>query len=581
MRTLLPLFVCFVTGCLFGCRNENAARQIISQAESLFATHPDSTYILLDSISLPENLSDPLLARWCMLYGQAADTLHEEMPYVHQLQRALTYYKKRKAKREEAQIGFYLGRSYVEDKEYEKAADAYLAAIEVATQAKNYNQIGAINSYLGDLYDFKEMFDLAVDKYKKSAAAFQKEGNTRKHISALRNLSRTYAFMDSCQTALKILQRADSSAIQLKDSLLISDIWNALGNVYTMMGDLDLAEKYQLNALRYDSTDMAPCYLSLSEIYRKKKDFNKAREYITKAAIPSENKYVTATSLYHSYLTEKEDNNIEKALSYFEQYEAIEDSIILLQNKADIINAEKRYDHLKLLSENIRLKIDKQREITLLAFSIILILLLLVIYLISSKKKNKKIYEQQKALDEKDIHLLNLSLSLQKEKSELESLSSQLEESKKQIYLQQSLHNQEELYARKKEEVESLEKELIRLRREKLQATPIAKKIYRLSSKVIPGNTQPLLTGKDWNTIVKTIDDIYLSFSNKLLNLNYNLTPTEIEDCYLTFFELDTTAQAILLGIAPYSVSKRRQRLRHKLNINNQNIELGEYFTSL
>ena len=124
---------------------------MINQAERLFDAYPDSVITTLDSIPLPEEMSPRLIARWCMLYARAADKIEDEMPYTNQLEIALKYYQKKKMREEEAEIGLYLGRSYVEDKEYEKAMRAYSDALEVALAIKNYNRAGYICSYMGDL----------------------------------------------------------------------------------------------------------------------------------------------------------------------------------------------------------------------------------------------------------------------------------------------------------------------------------------------------------------------------------------------------------------------------------------------
>ena len=73
------------------------------------------------------------------------------MPYTIQLEIALKSYQKKKMREEEAEIGLYLGRSYVEDKEYEKAMRAYSDALEVALANKNYNRDGYNCRYIRDL----------------------------------------------------------------------------------------------------------------------------------------------------------------------------------------------------------------------------------------------------------------------------------------------------------------------------------------------------------------------------------------------------------------------------------------------
>ena len=83
--------------------------RLINQAERLFDAYPDSVITTLDSIPLPEEMSPRLVARWCMLYARAADKIEDEMPYTNQLEIALKYYQKKKMRKEEAEIGLYLG----------------------------------------------------------------------------------------------------------------------------------------------------------------------------------------------------------------------------------------------------------------------------------------------------------------------------------------------------------------------------------------------------------------------------------------------------------------------------------------
>lgn len=577
-RTFIFLF--FFLLFLGSCEDEKTEKQLIDRAESLLKTDPDSAYALLERIPLPENLSDGLLARWCMLYGKVADTLKEKMPYVHQLARALTYYQTKDKPWEQAQIGLYLGRSYVEDKQFEKAATSYLTALNLALRSKHYNQAGYISSYMGDLYDFQDMDTLALEKYKTAADYFYQAGNYRNYVLAMRDVARAYVFADSCESALTTLQKVETVAATLKDFIVLGDIYNALGNIYSSLGQTDWAEKYFWSSLRTDASDNVPNYLALADVYRKNKDFEKARFYISKASSISHSRSSFAV-FYTSYLINKEEKNFEKALAYLEQFQAELDSIADLKNKNNIIEVEKKYDHLKILTENLQLKVVKQRNSILLILLFFLLLIVILIYQNKIKKEKYKIYEQQKTLHEKDIHLLTLSVKLQNHKNELQTLSERLEKSREQVKMEVTIEQQEAIYLRKKEEIASLNKEIIRLRRDKLRSSPIAKRVAKLSSKVIAGADHSPLTEKDWTAIEKTVNEIYLSFSGKLSQLVSPLSPTEIKYCYLVFFELNTSAQSILLHITPESVSKYRQRIRNKLGITGVNKDLYTYLVEL
>ena len=102
MRHLLILISLLSTLSFIGCRDESDAIYLIDRAESLLKSDPDSSHILLDSIAVPDNLSDKLLARWCMLSGKVADTLYTDL-LCTTLLRAQAYYKSHGTKQESSE----------------------------------------------------------------------------------------------------------------------------------------------------------------------------------------------------------------------------------------------------------------------------------------------------------------------------------------------------------------------------------------------------------------------------------------------------------------------------------------------
>ncbi len=565
-----------------GCKDETAAKKIIIQAESLYKSDPDSAYALLNTIELPDLLSEKLLARWCMIYGQVADTLGEEMPYTTQLTRALSYYKKHGTRKQQAEIGLYLGRSYVEDKEYEDAMKAYIPALEMALRAKDYNQAGYICSYMGDLYLFEAMPLFAAEKYIEAGKNFKKAGNKRSYAFALRDVGKSYSFVDSINIALVYLQKADTIVTSLGNTDDMAYIYNGLGNIYSMLDSFDLAEKYYLMSIKSDSIDNAPNYLALSEIYAKKGNLFDARLYLQKSStFFTKNGDTSIERLYDFYELEKITGNTSLSLSYLEQYVLAIDSIITLRTQMDVIKAEKKYNHQRVLVKNMQLNTNKQHMIILVVVLITICLLLIVIYQLIVKRKNIKIVRQREALTQKDIHLLKLSVDLKEQKTKLDQLSVKLSENAELLDLQKSYTEQMTVYEAKKAEMICLNNELVKLKKEKLQLSTIAKRLKKLSDKVIPGADASLLSDKDWKLIQETVDSIYYPVYSTFLRMNIDFTSTELHYCYLVFFDLDTNSVAILMNIAPDSVMKGYQRLRLKLGITGGKMELYTYLTNL
>lgn len=102
-----------------------------------------------------------------------------------------------------------------------------------------------------------------------------------------------------------------------------------------------------------------------------------------------------------------------------------------------------------------------------------------------------------------------------------------------------------------------------------------------MSSKVVAGNAEPLLTEKDWHSLIDLINQTYISFNKFISSNDYGLTSTETRYCYLAFLELDIRSESILLNINSESVSKRRLRVRQKLGCIGSNMSLYQYFVNI
>lgn len=557
MKYILP-FLILSALLLPSCRNESTARQLIEQAEQVATNNPDSAYLLLDSVSLPDDLSDKWLARWCMLSGQTADKLLKDMPYVSQLLRARKWYQQYGTPEQQAWIGLYLGRSYVEDRLYMQATDAYSEALNIARKGKAFNAAGYICSYMADLYEYNGMEAEERRKYEEAADYFKEAGNTRSYAFALRDIAKTWVFDDSCSLALQYMLEADSIVTSLHDSIGMGTIANGLGNIYSAMGEIDKAKVCLLRSLSLDSIDLAPNYSALSSLYLNNGEFDSARYYLKLADIETFNQYTPVAILYTQYEIEKASNNCEMALSLLEKYDVAKDSLYDNQREVDILDAEKRYNQLHLLNDNSELRISKLFYIVLFSISIVSCLILYLVYQIKDKRRLQKINEQQLFLEQKENRMRQLNIEM----ARLEVL----EKDKANIV---------------KAEIEEVRIEVLRLRCEKLQSSSISKKVRKAAQKVVAGADKSPLTDKDWHSMVDTIDMIYVSLSAFLHDNRSKLSQGELRYCYLSLLGLSNSEESILLNINPESVNKTRLRVRQKLHLAGNDTLLYDYLLNL
>lgn len=575
MRHLLILISLLSTLSFIGCRDESDAIYLIDRAESLLKSDPDSSHILLDSIAVPDNLSDKLLARWCMLSGKVADTLYTDLPYVQQLLRAQAYYKSHGTKQEQAKIGLYLGRSYVEDKENEKEMKVYLQALDIALRSEDYNQAGYICSYMGDLYDFEGNYLLGKDKYKEAESYFRKAGNMRSSAFALRDVGRMYAFSDSLDIALIFLLKADTIIVEVGDSSDIGTIYNGIGNIYNMLGNKELAKLYLWKNVNMSDFDDAPSYRTLAGIYIEEGDFKNARICLEKASVPSFNDMTRFSVLYGYSLLEKAEGNWEKAWFYLDEYNSASDSILTIRNRENIIKIEKEYEHLKISLENMRLKSDKQKYFIYWVISVSILLILLWVFQIRIDRKNKRLLKQEIDLSNKSNELFRLRDNLRNKQDRLEALSIQLSEKNEKLNELDSREKLEKEYEQIKKEEETLVLRIAERRKDLFLSSAIAKKVIKLSQKVVPGATKSPLSEKDWQNIITQVNEVYPFLADRLAA--FNLSAAELRYCYLSLLGLDSIGESILLHIQPDSVNKRRQRVRQRLGIIAKELDLCAY----
>lgn len=575
MRHLLILISLLSTLSFIGCRDESDAIYLIDRAESLLKSDPDSSHILLDSIAVPDNLSDKLLARWCMLSGKVADTLYTDLPYVQQLLRAQAYYKSHGTKQEQAKIGLYLGRSYVEDKENEKAMKVYLQALDIALRSEDYNQAGYICSYMGDLYDFEGNYLLGKDKHKEAESYFRKAGNMRSSAFALRDVGRMYAFSDSLDIALIFLLKADTIIVEVGDSSDIGTIYNGIGNIYNMLGNKELAKLYLWKNVNMSDFDDAPSYRTLAGIYIEEGDFKNARICLEKASVPSFNDMTRFSVLYGYSLLEKAEGNWEKAWFYLDEYNSASDSILTIRNRENIIKIEKEYEHLKISLENMRLKSDKQKYFIYWVISVSILLILLWVFQIRIDRKNKRLLKQEIDLSNKSNELFRLRDNLRNKQDRLEALSIQLSEKNEKLNELDSREKLEKEYEQIKKEEETLVLRIAERRKDLFLSSAIAKKVIKLSQKVVPGATKSPLSEKDWQNIITQVNEVYPFLADRLAA--FNLSAAELRYCYLSLLGLDSIGESILLHIQPDSVNKRRQRVRQRLGIIAKELDLCAY----
>lgn len=399
---------------------------------------------------------------------------------------------------------------------------------------------------MGDLYTEKAMRTEAIAKYEMAADYFKEGNNTDSYVCALRDMGREYACIDSISRALGILIMADSIAEASEDKDVKASIENTLGNIYVMQNKYDKAKKFFYKAL--EGRNKMPNYIALIGLYIASDSLKQAKELLLR--IPQDDFDYTYSIKNLYYQIYKSEGNYKEALTNLEEYTEIVDSLIYADGQSKILDIEAKYNNLKIEKEVISLKNKEQSYIIVLIICISALLFMIMGYLLFRKRAKEKIQNQQAELSNIKTDLYNLKLELEKKKIILNNLK-----------------EKDENYDQLQEDIIRLSANYRKLQNKLLVDSPLYKQLTKLGNQNIPGNGESLITEEQWKAITNEITTIYPELYNYIYSLDPNLPEEDFQYCCLYLFGFDTNTEAKLLNIATNSVSRKRSRLKQKLNI--------------
>ncbi|MEL5892164.1 tetratricopeptide repeat protein [Bacteroides sp. GD17] len=535
---------------LTGCHNQQdiTANKILNEAASLIEVNPDSALCTLNVILAPDSLNERNFSRWCMLSGKIADKIYTPLPAPFYMEKANRWFSKYGTAEDKAQVMLYLGRSYAEEGDKDKAMTTYTNTLDITEKHKLYNLAGHTNSYIAALYESKSMYSIAINKYKIAADLFKSIDKTDSYICALRDIGRGYALMDSLNAAESIMLLADSLATHLsKDDELKSSINNSLGNIYSLQEEYGKAIQYLKRAIRQDNKSI-PNNAALIQAYINSDSIHKAYELLKKLPLDTSKYTYTIKDLY--YQINKVQKDYKQALENLEECSLILDSVIYAETQSQILTIESKYNYLKTQKENEKLKSTQQRHILILTVSVLLLIITSISYQLYKKKAKEKNQEKEIELNHAQIKILHLASELEKKKAIL-------------IETQKEKNEYKALEA----EVATLSANYQKLQRKMLTDSDLYKELARLANSKTPKNDKTIITDKLWERITHEITFIYPTFYTYVYSLCPNLSEQEWRYCCLYMFAFDSNEEAKLLNIMPDSVKTKHSRLRQKLNI--------------
>lgn len=559
--------VAIVLFLIMGACNNHPQAPILLEVEKIIEEQPDSALSILNKVENINQLSEKDHATYCLLLTQAQDLNYITHTSDSLIKIAATYFEKSNDKHKASLSYYYMGRVNTDLHDALKAQEFYLKALEIGEKTKDYHLLAKICNNLGTLYNYQDIYDLALPMQKKALyyINMEQKQDTVNMSYILRNTARTFTPMNLEDSAVIYHKQA----LKYSRPYNISSILVDLGNIYIYKNEYVEAKKY-IDLAQNSTTilkTLYPIYLSKGKLLSAMGQLDSAKYYLTQCS-QSSNIYTQAGSLYHLAQVALKENDLNNYVKYTETYSTLRDSITKHSHFENIRIAQSMFNYQRIAKEKDQFeKKAAQRMIFIYQVIIIFFLTIAIFIFIFKREKIKK-----KRLTEL--------------KEEQYKRSQQyIENNNKQIFqLTETLHS-------KQEEMSEVERQLYEARKlmlemenrqifEKQGTILLLEKDFHNSSIYIRIHREDdiQLSPSEWEELHQLIDATYPDFTNRLIRLYPQISIEEIHICYLVKMQLSIKKIAFIMHITSSGVSQCRRRLYKKFTGEPQNTEKFDRF---
>lgn len=400
-RSNIQLIVGLTLLCLVcSCRPDSKNAALLSQADSLMQTHPDSALTLLHAIEHPTRMNSADRAEYALLFTQANHKNYVVQTRDSLIQVAVDYYADGDDKEREAKAYYYLGCVQEEMNDQVAAVEAYLKALEVKPkESGDVELLTMIYERLGSCYQRQGFYDKAMDMFRASYRVNLKHNKKEDIIYSLQGISSVHMYQERWDSAAYYCNRRIEVARMLGDSTWVSIAFNNMAHICVNQKNYEKARLCVLKSIKEGSNGgkVAADYNLLGGILVKMGQLDSARHYLSLSKATCRDRLNTrAASFSMLYDLEKAAGNYKLAVAYNDTFALLFDSLIRAERKTDI---GKLIDNYAFEDRKRELAHAHKHTVTLLFGGFIALAVgLLLLYLIVDRHRNNKYIALQRSL---------------------------------------------------------------------------------------------------------------------------------------------------------------------------------------
>lgn len=562
MKLTKLLFIIFLLSHFYSCDNKPLP-YTMKVANSLVNTHPDSVLALLKQFRDSINLEP----KETQIYYQLLTIKAKDKAYITHtsdsiLLKVLHYYENKKDKRHLPEVYYYAGRVYRDLGDAPQALDFFFQAIDASYLYMDYKLVSRIYSQIGTLYLYQNVYDKAPEAFCKAYQFSILSKDSISMIYNLRDIGRAFSTQEKVDSAIYYYKKADMLADKIENLNLKRIINGELSGYYTKLGMYQEAYKsMQIAFKKINVINLAPRYSTAAQYYYYTNQLDSAIYYYTQLSFMDKYSYKAEGYQGLSYIA-RSKGEYKKALEYLDKDLAYTDSARSIIQTEIVRKINSLYNYQLKEKENNRLQHQASNHkiwnIILISF-LIFLMLLFVTYQQYHKRKEQETLLQQEKIERILREEYNQSLSyIEQNKRQIK----ELEESLKAAEKTSNLLTQDLLRLQKRN-IEKNNEQIIVKQELKEHTITILKKssIYK---KFLQADQGEKIRKEDWQELIKSIDETYSQFTQRLLEL-YPMKTIEMQVCLLIKIGLPPTQIAFITAHTKQAITSIRKRLCKKV----------------
>ncbi|MBB3187400.1 hypothetical protein [Microbacter margulisiae] len=531
MRHLL--FFCVICLFLSSCHDSFRHDKILlSRADSLMESYPNSALLLLNHITDSRRLPAPEQALYALLKNQAYDKCNISIQSDSLIRIATRYY----STRDPLRAGYawlYLARIDKKGGNAEACASALLKAGSYAAKSNNFQLQGFVYNDKAIECQAQGQPDSMLFYYRMAYGAFQKAGDRRSSALGLINIANGYYLQNHFNSALYYINLAKKATDPLHERTLTNTIYRFTGLIYYHRHNYAAAlHNLKIAAQTSDQYDYNK-WIDLAMVYLQTNKLDSAMLYLKKCTNPHEMAPIYY-QLWQNLYEKKKD--FQTALYYAKKDSDAKDSLRQQALKESFAGMEKRYDYQQYATENKSLWMYSRQKNVFIILLLLVISLTAISFVLFKRRQKHRLLEQQRILSTKE-----------------EMLAKQGEE--KNLFIKKQLDIQQAMLKNINEQRKDIQADLTQARG--VRKNDIAKMLDEKEQEI----------SKLYYEITANVDMLYNQISERLRKQYSNLTSGDILICCLLLAGFESSVITSLLNIQAKSYNMRRTIIRKRLGL--------------